>query len=57
MLFTDISKIRGEIDTMYIDRQMFVQKWKSLLDEAENINNERNQLTKVSLEAYDERYF
>ena len=55
-IFTDISKIREEIDTMYIDRGIFVKKWKKLLKEADDIQNEKTILTKLSLAAYDERY-
>lgn len=40
---------------MYVDRRLFVEKWKKLISEMARISQEKNKLVESSLAAHDER--
>ncbi|KAM7538121.1 hypothetical protein Aperf_G00000064757 [Anoplocephala perfoliata] len=54
-LYAAMSKIRAEVDTMYIMREGFVNTWKKLTNELENISQKKNKTIEESLMALDER--
>lgn len=55
-LFTAIGNIRAEVDTMYTVRERFVNTWKKLTNELEDIAQKKNKVTDESLIVLDERY-